>query len=60
MIFQPDKNNCLCTYRHNNYVDNYLKGNMLFHLRYYQISSRDAYELKKLKRNIEHLKRVCA
>ena len=46
LIFQPDKSNCLCTYRHNNFVENSLKGINLFHLRYYQACSHDAYALK--------------
>ena len=59
LIFQRDKNNCLCTYRNNNYVDNYLKGIKLFLLKDYQICYHDAYSLK-VKRNIGLLKRVCA
>ena len=46
MIFQLYKNNCLCTYRYNNYVDNSLKGINLFILKDYQVFSHDACALK--------------
>ena len=49
LIFQPDKNNCLCTYRNNNSVDNYLEGIKLFILRDYQVCSHDSYALKDRK-----------
>ena len=56
-IFQWDKNNCLCTYKHKNYADDYLQGINLYN---YQVCSHDEYALKVLKRNIGPLNRVCA